>query len=199
MIGDCTLPAALPPQWADMADDASLQVSTLRKAISAEADLALRLKGLQVADLSRPYGRHVLLEGGSLEIMLATWTRGLSCAPHDHGGSQGVVRVLSGRARHRIYRLQAGRLVVVKEEIARAGDLLICGRDLVHDMGDDGADLPLVTLHMYSDPVPHMVVYDLAAGRTLKVDGGCGAWVPSEDSEQILQSRHGMVPSHEMV
>lgn len=196
MIGDCTLPSALPAQWAEMAEDTSLQPRILREAIGAEPDLALRLKDLQVADLSRPYGRHVLIEGGSLEIMLATWTRGLSCAPHDHGGSQGVVRVLQGRARHRIYRLQAGRLDVVKEEIARAGDLLICGTDMVHDMGDDGGELPLVTLHMYSGPVPHMVVYDLAGGRTLKVDGGCGAWVPSADSGQILQSQQGMVPLH---
>ena len=107
--------------------------------------------------------------------------------------------MVQGRARHLIYKVASGRLEVVHEETAEAGELLTCGRDLVHAMGDDGGELPLVTLHMYTGPVPHMVVYDQGSGRTLKVDGGCGAWVPKAGSEQILASRQGMVPVDEML
>ena len=63
---------------------------------------------------------------------------------------------------------------------------------------DDGGDEALVTLHMYIGPVPHMVVYDEPGNRTLKVDGGCGAWVPSAASGQILAVQSGMVPVHEL-
>ena len=198
MISHSSEAFGLADELVDMADNASLSVGTLRAAILGPWVAASQLLSQQVSDPTKPYGRHVLVDGAHLEVMLATWTRGIFCAPHDHGGSQGVVRVLQGRALHRIYRVESGQLQMVREERAQAGELLTCGRDLVHSMGDDGGELPLVTLHMYTDPVPHMVVYDEAANRTLKVDGRSGAWVPASDSEHLLGHREGMIAPHEM-
>lgn len=133
-------------------------------------------------DATKPYGRDVLFETEHLEAMVATWTRGVWCAPHDHGGSVGGVRVLRGAARHRIHRLRGGTLELVREERVAAGAVLSCGADLVHAMADGGADESLMTLHLYAGPIDHMVVYDLQRHRTLVVDGGCGAWVPDDES-----------------
>jgi predicted metal-dependent enzyme (double-stranded beta helix superfamily) len=194
MIGDCIETPVLPPSWARMSDDPSLGIATLRGVVSSIADLPEMMAPHHVADPSRPYGRHVLLNGDNLEVMIATWTPGVRCAPHDHGGSEGVVRVLQGRARHRIYAVRESGLEVVREETASVGEILVCGKHLVHSMGDDGAELPLVTLHMYTGPVPHMVVYDVENNRTLKVAGGCGAWVPEPESGMLLSEQPGMVP-----
>lgn len=142
-------------------------------------------------DPSRPYGRHVLLETRFVEAMVATWTPGSWCAPHDHGGSVGGVRVLRGQAAHRVYRRSAGRLEAVRDEVVRRGEVMRCGPDLVHAMADGGGDEPLMTLHLYAGPIDHMVVYDLDNDETLVVDGGCGAWVP-ERADLVRSRRPGL-------
>lgn len=147
---------------------------------------------LCVADPSHPYGRRVILNHPRLEAMLATWTPGATCNPHDHGGAIGVVKVLSGRSHHHIYRVDADGLHLRHEEQAEAGSLIPIGPDLVHAMGDGAAGEPLVTLHIYSHSIDHMIVYDTVAGRTLVVDGGCGAWVPGHD--QLRLALPGLLP-----
>ena len=145
-------------------------------------------------DPSHPYGRRVIIQTPELEGMIATWTRAFQCAPHDHGGSEGVVRVLQGALIHRMWRVAGGRLVLVAEERNQAGDLLHCGAHLVHSMVDAGDAEPLVTLHLYHDPISHMVVYDQAVERTYVVHGACGAWVPVRQPELIRASFEGLLP-----
>lgn len=160
----------------------------LREVSPCDAELRAALR----PDPGRPYGRLVFLGTAAVEGMLATWTPGASCAPHDHGGSSGGVRVLRGVAVHRVYQVTGGALSLVAEERCAAGAVLAFGAGLIHSMGDLGGDEPLVTLHVYAGPIPHMVVYDLARRETLLVDGGCGAWVP-DDPNQLLGRRAGFV------
>lgn len=148
------------------------------------------LQSLLVEDPDRPYGRRVLLDGPHMEMMIASWTRGRVCAPHDHGGSVGAVRVLRGEAIHKVWKLVDGRLELALEERVGPGHILACGPDMVHSMGDAGAADKLATLHVYRDPIPYMVVYDQRRSRTLQVSGNCGAWVPGPD--QILREVPGL-------
>ena len=150
------------------------------------------LDALRQPDHTRPYGRRVLQTGPHVEAMLATWTPGLPCAPHDHGGSVGGVAVVQGEAIHRIWRVHDGALTPLAQERVREGGVLACGPDLVHSMEDGGAEEPLMTLHLYAGPIDHMVVYDLEHGRTLVVEGGCGAWVPIEQPELIRAAMNGL-------
>lgn len=152
---------------------------------SAEVDAA------HTPDPRHPYGRNVLLETDCVEGMVATWTKGTWCLPHDHGGSVGGVRVLRGRAHHRVFAVRDGRLELVKEERVEAGQVMQCGSELVHAMRCDGAEQGLMTLHLYAGPIDHMVVYD--EDETLVVDGGCGAWVPTEQPELIRSRTQGIV------
>ena len=195
MLSDVPCTDVLPPHWVALADRPALNVATLRELIGSEPQLLDWLLPHRQEDPHKPYGRKVLLDGSCLEVMIAAWTPGVFCAPHDHGGSQGVVHVLQGRVRHRIYSVEHGELEVVREEVTGSDDLVVCGRNLIHAMGDDGAQAPLVTLHMYTGPVQHMTVYDEARRRTLKVDGGCGAWVPPDGSPDILESWSGILPT----
>ena len=138
-------------------------------------------------DPSKPYGRHVLLGTDKIEAMMATWTPRTWCAPHDHGGSIGGVRVLRGRARHRVFRIADGQLQLVREETVEEGGILRCGPTLVHQMRAE--DEVLVTLHLYAGPIEFMRVYE--GDRTWIVDGGCGAWVPHDQPEFLRGSEEG--------
>lgn len=173
----CVQQALMAPCAALSARD-SLALSDLRRlAESVQLDAAQRA-ALALPDAAHPYGRRVLLADDLLEVMVATWTRGVPCAPHDHGGSVGAVRVLQGRARHKVWRVVDGALVLQAEHTVEAGGVLACGPDLIHSMGDDGAADPLMTLHLYTDSIDYMVVYEPALAQTHIVDGSCGAWVP---------------------
>jgi hypothetical protein len=59
-------------------------------------------------------------------------------------------------------------------------------------MGCAGAGEPLVTLHLYTDAIPHMIVYDLPREETLIVNGDCGAWVPEPGSDQLVARLPGL-------
>ncbi|MFT4624679.1 MAG: putative metal-dependent enzyme (double-stranded beta helix superfamily) [Myxococcota bacterium] len=152
-----------------------------------DAEVAL----LARPDPGKPYGRRVIIDTPRLEGMIAQWTRGLPCAPHDHGGSSGAVRVLRGEALHTVWRLTEGRLEAVLTERIAAGHVLQCGPGMIHSMVDAGGEHPLVTLHLYADPIDHMVVYDVPGERTLVVEGACGAWVPTDRPELVRRSTSG--------
>ena len=173
-------------------DPSSVEFSALTRFMRTDNPVFDALTTLAKTDPTKPYGRRVLLETDALEMMVACWTPGTPCAPHDHGGSLGAVRVLQGRARHRIWRCVDGELRVVREELVSPGEVMSCGSDLIHSMGDDGATEPLITLHMYTDSIDHMVVYDLDSNETLVVEGSCGAWVPRDTPGMIRQSYPGI-------
>lgn len=164
-----------------------LRALSARLAVTAEQRAALALP-----DPNHAYGRRVLLAADRLEAMVATWTRGVSCNPHDHGGAVGAVKVLQGRARHRVWAIRDAKLELQREHTVEPGEILACGPNLIHSMGDDGADEPLMTLHLYTASIDFMMVYDGA--ETHVVDGSCGAWVPRDRPEQIRRSLSGIVP-----
>lgn len=141
----------------------------------------------------RPYGRRVLLNTAGLEGMIARWNPGVPCAVHDHGNSAGAVRVLAGSGTHRQYHVTGGQLHLVAEDPIVPGDILQCGPTFVHAMASSAHE-ELVTLHLYGPSIPYMIVWDVPNDRTLKVDGGCGAWVPDEHEQALLlEERPGLV------
>lgn len=156
---------------------------------------AAQLDLLQQPDLSKPYGRRVLMATDRLEVMVATWTPGVPCAPHDHGGSVGAVKVLRGAADHQVWSLQrhpTRHLKLEHRHTAHAGEILACGPDLIHSMVSADPTCPLVTLHLYTQSIPYMVVYNPDQDETLLVDGGCGAWIPDDRPELIAARVPGM-------
>ncbi len=172
-----------------------LMRSVLKAGDLSDAEIAT----LGSADPSKPYGRRVLFATAALEGMLATWTRGVPCAPHDHGGSFGAVRVLRGVSRHKVWKVVDGRIELQFEELVEPGGVMSCGRDVIHSMGDAGADESLVTLHLYHDAIDFMVVYDVDAGSTHIVDGSCGAWIPYDEPHQIRSSHPGIVAPKQLL
>lgn len=149
-----------------------------------EEDIAINKR----SDPAHPYGRNVLFNHPKLEVMLATWTVNFPSAPHDHGGSKSAIRVLKGRSHHRLFQIKDEQLIEVFSERKCKDDILTCPPKQVHAMGDDGMEQSLITLHAYSQSIPNMMVYDPT--DSLMVKGKCGAWVP-EDQEDILLQKKG--------
>jgi len=176
----------------DLASTPGLQLSHLHDLASkVQLSQALMVE-LCRADPTRPYGRNSLFANDHLEVMVATWTRGTPCLPHDHGGAHGAVRVLQGQANHRVWRIRNGALEEALAEQASPGDVLACGPHLVHSMSDSGAEDTLMTLHLYTAAIEHMVVYDVDAGDTCVVEGNCGAWIPDANSGQLRSRNPGI-------
>jgi quercetin dioxygenase-like cupin family protein len=130
----------------------------------------------------QPYGRRVLFASGEGEVMLASWRRGASCAPHDHGEARGLVIVLEGRFTEGVYAVSPGGLRHVSTRTVSAGDALAIDQGLVHDMRAHGDGM---TLHVYVPGVHTMRVYDRETRSTLLVGDDCGAWVPDEPSQVL--------------
>lgn len=143
-------------------------------------------------DPSQPYGRRVLHESDTLEAMIAGWTPNTPCAPHDHGGSIGAIRVLEGTARHTVWKIIDDQLKPVCTTLHHKDEVLPASAHLIHSMESVG-ERPLVTLHLYTDPIEQMVLYDLKGGRTLVVDGTCGAWLPREPSPKVRAAFAGVI------
>jgi cysteine dioxygenase len=159
----------------------------------ADLDLCPELiTSLAVPDPTRPYGRRVLFADAHLELMLASWTPNTPCAPHDHGGSIGFVRILRGSGEHILYRAREGSLAEAGRHPVDSGEVLPAYPELVHAM--QAAPVGLLTLHAYTGPIPFMVVWDLMGARTLRVSGGCGAWVPHDEPELLLDVWPGLLP-----
>jgi cysteine dioxygenase len=154
------------------------------------------LSSLKKIDLSKPYGRHVIYQDNMIEIMIATWTQNVMCAPHDHGGSWSAITVLQGSASHHLYQIFDDSLQLSRKEHCHTKDLIQCGPHQIHAMGDAGLDSQntLMTLHAYSQSIPFMMVYDIPRNRSLQVDGSCGAWLP-ENPSQILQIFEETIPT----
>ncbi len=175
-----------------------LGIQNLTELASSILLLPEEIEALRKPDLVHPYGRRVLMASPQLEVMVATWTPGMPCLPHDHGGSVGAVRVLAGRGEHRIWAIEHGRLQLRRAHTVEPGRVLSFGANLIHSMVSASPDEPLLTLHLYTDSISAMVVYETAGeGRTLVVDGSCGAWVP-EDPANIQLSLPGAHPRSQL-
>jgi len=170
--------------WSSITQDVSSRM-THAKEILAEAGVTpLTLRSLSVPSIKQgePYGRNVLHRGDQFEVMLATWSKGAECAPHNHGFSRGVVWLVEGDFRETHYELDRNLSVLGKSILRPVGTLLNVTPGDIHSMvALDGG----ISLHIYTPAIQEMKVFDPNTRRTLIVSDDCGAWVP-QDSQQII-------------
>jgi ubiquinone/menaquinone biosynthesis C-methylase UbiE len=122
-----------------------------------------------------PYSRTVVHRDESCEVMIAKW-RGDWCAPHDHGGRRGLVRVVRGRVEEASF----GDAVNSRSKtihVLSEGQSLRCGGSDVHALrGDDGT----ITVHAYAGPDGEFRVFSENLERVWNVPASHGAWIPKK-------------------
>ncbi len=145
------------------------------------------LSALSISPRGRePYGRRVLYSTPDYEVMLATWSPGAECAPHNHGYAQGAVWLVTGTfiETHYIFEKELTDLTVSGEPTIWTQDnVLDVGINDIHSMRTSNGGM---SLHFYSPAIQQMKVYDLKQRRTLTVTDDCGAWVP-QNTQKILE------------
>ena len=131
------------------------------------------------------YGRHLVWDGGSFEIMVMSWEPGDYSAIHDHGHTVwGAVQVF-GEAEHAVFAADEERLITVNRKRLTSGDVLAVGHQLVHQMGNP-SDSRFMSLHVYGNGnrtsaiTADARVFDLTRGEVLRTDGGVFYSLPDE-------------------
>ncbi|MGH7329383.1 MAG: hypothetical protein ACREJX_13635, partial [Polyangiaceae bacterium] len=144
-------------------------LATLEKAVGhVVADLRANAISLPAPKDDEPYSRTVVRADETCEVMIARW-RGTWCAPHDHGGRRGFVRVVKGRVEEKSF--GTGARVRSLDE----NESLTCGGSDVHALrGDDDT----ITVHAYAGPDADFRVYSEDLSRSWTVPSAHGAWLP---------------------
>ena len=141
------------------------------------------------ADFDHPkadsYGRKMIHDGGCFELMAMSWAPGDMAAIHDHGYTQwGAVKML-GRAEHAIFKLEDGTLRTAERRLFEPGSVVAVGHDLIHQMGNPGAE-PFLSLHLYGcyererDVTADARLYELDEGTVQITTGGAFFALPED-------------------
>jgi cysteine dioxygenase len=172
--------SATPPRTPTGGTAEALTLSSLVDALAAlgrapaleEADRLMR--GVEVTrEELRPhlgfkegaYARHRVYLNDFAELLVLCWRPGQRTPIHDHAGSFGAVRVLSGVLWETVFEMGDGGLAYKCAREWGPGD--VTGADVpdIHQLGNpDVSGQDLVTLHLYSPPLTTLNVYRV--GRT---------------------------------
>ena len=145
------------------------------------------MEGVKTSDLDlgkyhldpgdKPYGRNILINNGSIEIVFLSWGPDQICDVHDHGESCGLVKVVKGNISNIIYSpdKDTGEPIHQQEEYVVDDVFIEVPKDSWHQMKNN-LDEFTYTLHVYAPPVTDMQVFDKEKKLLITVDEECGAW-----------------------
>lgn len=112
------------------------------------------------------YARHRVYLNDYAELLVLCWRPGQRTPIHDHNGSFGAVRVLSGVMWETLFEMEPERGLAYKSSREWTPGH-ITGADIpdIHQLGNpDVSGQDLITLHLYAPPLTSLNVYRV--GRT---------------------------------
>lgn len=120
------------------------------------------------------YARNLVLRTPELELLVLCWRPGQQSTIHDHAGSLNAIRVHSGRLTSRLFTpvesaaQGSGPVALVSTEMVGAGELTGLDRGGIHQLANLSAR-DLVTVHLYTPPLPAITVYSTEHACTERV------------------------------
>ena len=127
--------------------------------------------GSHVAYSPRGYVRKRLFRNGQWEMLLLCWLPGQMTVIHDHGGSWGATRVLSGSLTESLFRWREAASSVTRQRsrTLQASQITVETDDTIHQVANQG-DMPAISLHIYSPPLVQFHSYhpQLGTRHTVK-------------------------------
>lgn len=119
------------------------------------------------------YSRNAVLRRDGFEILIFCWQSGQKSPIHDHSGSACGVRVISGTATEIVFERIGSdsdlvRPIPGRTSELRTGEVTASFDADIHEVSNNDPDGELlVTLHVYSPPLPVMNIYRVAHERAL--------------------------------
>ena len=180
---ECQPPALNSPAMVDLVS--SIEASdtlTPRRAAALLASFSLSADALAPwAAFNHPpadsYGRVLVHQGDSYELMVMSWAPGDMSAIHDHGQAQwGAVKVF-GPAEHACFAIRDECLVTTSRRRLDPGTVLPVSHQLIHQMGNVFEE-PFLTLHLYGGDVglagvtSGARIFEPESGQIALTDGG---------------------------
>ncbi len=100
-------------------------------------------------------------QGERFEILVLCWKPGQWSPIHDHANSICTMYVLQGRAVTTMYRVDGKTLVEDATAVLGPTNVTTVFGGDIHRVGcPAGADVGLITIHVYLPPIPEMLVWD---------------------------------------
>lgn len=105
------------------------------------------------------YSRRAVARRDNYELLVLTWTPGQASVAHDHAGSLCGLRVMQGQLTETLYATGPdGQVRKTSASHHNPGEITLDPGVVVHSLGNAG-DGTLVTLHLYSPPLPEVRRY----------------------------------------
>jgi cysteine dioxygenase len=125
----------------------------------ATLQLDWRWIGQAVSFDEAAYGRQLLLEAPDWALLLLTWLPGQHSPIHDHGGSEGLTRVLAGTLQETLFAPVGTRARPLLQRSHAAGDVFLEREDTLHQVRN-AARRPAVSLHLYRPGLSELRTYE---------------------------------------
>ncbi|MGA2246909.1 MAG: FAD/NAD(P)-binding protein [Verrucomicrobiota bacterium] len=146
------------------AHDSVIDEATARRLLTL-ANLNGSEVGRYVTPRSESYGRRAVVRRENYELLVLTWMPGQQSVAHDHSGSLCGLKVVQGSLTEQLY--QSGPDGQVRPAAASrlaAGDIAVDPGVIIHSLANPAASgQMLVTVHLYSPPLPEVRRYAVAA------------------------------------
>ena len=133
--------------------------------------------GLDMADVSpyvepraESYSRRCVIRRENFEVLVLTWTPNQRSVAHDHAGSLCGLKVMQGILTERLFEKGPdGRVREMMMSRHGAGSITVDPGILIHSLANESPDEVLVTVHVYSPPLPEVRRYASADSRPPKI------------------------------
>lgn len=152
----------LTPRLAALVADLESHGTALRSEAVAQmlgrAELTLEDVAPFVHERDQGYARRRVARTEVFEMLVMTWRPSQGSVPHDHAGSACTLRVLRGRVTESHFRRSSDGLVELRvSKTFGVGDVVVDpGRSIHLLVNQPDASESLVTLHIYSPPLPEL-------------------------------------------
>lgn len=111
----------------------------------------------------RKYARNLVHKTDRFEIMIMCWNSGQRSSIHDHAGSLGGLRILSGELSESLFeKAPNGMIKSLRSVDYSVGDIRVEETHLIHQISNlQGENRQSISVHIYLPPLVRMNVYSL--------------------------------------
>ena len=143
-----------------------LDEPTVRRLL-VQARLNLTEVGSYVEQRTDSYARRRVVRRDNYELLVLTWTPSQGSVAHDHSGSLCGLKVVQGSLEEQLFEdLPDGRVCRTATNRVSVGQVIVDPGLIVHSLANSASDEVLVTVHVYSPPLPEVRRYAVAESLT---------------------------------